>query len=143
MREYIIRAAVAAVVAAAAEFVAPQKWRGYIRLAIGFMVLAILFAPVMEMKNKPLFPQNHKYELNDIPFKDAISEQLKENVERDIEERIREEFRTNAEATVEIEIDDKHNIKGVHRIIIDSRKNPQGLAERLREVYGCERIEFQ
>lgn len=143
MREYIIRAAVAAVVAALSEFIAPEKWRGYIRLAVGFMVLAILFAPIAELKNKTPFPKNQEYEMNDIPFKDAISEKLKENVEKDIEERVLEEFSVKAEAMVEIDVDDEHNIKGVRRIVIDARKNPQGLAERLREVYGCERIEFK
>lgn len=143
MREYIITAAVAAVVAAAADILAPKSWRGYIRIAVGFLILSVLLTPVAKLRGVELFSKPQEYEFSDKPLKDEVSRQLKENVERDIEERLLEEFNVKAEATVEIDIDEKHNIKGVRGIKIKARKNPEGMEERLRDVYGCERIEFE
>ena len=143
MKEYVITAAVAAVVAAAADILAPKRWKGYIKIAVGFLILSVLLSPIAKFKGVELLSRPGEYEIDDTPLKDAVSRELKENVERDIEERLLEEFDVKAEATVEIDIDEKHNIRGVRGIKIKARKNPEGLEERLRDVYGCERIEFE
>lgn len=143
MREYIIMAAVAAVVAAVADILAPKSWRGYIRIAVGFLILSVLLVPVGKLRGVELFSNPREYEFTDEPLKDEVSRQLKENVERDIEERLLDEFKIKSEAEVEIDIDEDHNIRGVRKILIKSRKNPEGAEERLRDVYGCERIEFE
>lgn len=142
VKEYIITAAVAAVVAATADILAPKSWKGYIRIAVGFLILSVLFAPIAKFKGTELFLESDRYEISDLPLKDEVSRQLKENVEKDIEERLLEEFKIKAEVAVEIDVDEKHNITGVRGIKISARKNPEGMEERLRDVYGCERIEF-
>ena len=53
------------------------------------------------------------------------------------------EFKTKLEAMVSLEVDEEHKIKGVNKIVIKSGKVPSGLDARLKEVYGCENIEFR
>ena len=73
---------------------------------------------------------------------DNISEKLKENVESDIYERIKGEFGVICDADVLLDIDDEHKIRGVKRITL-SKKIPESAEERLKEVYGCDRIEYK
>ena len=110
---------------------------------MGFLILSVLLTPIAEFKEKKLILEPEYEEYSHIPLKSSVSRELKENVEKDIEERLDEEFGIKAEAEVEIDVDEEHNIKGVRRIKIKTRNNPGGLDERLEEVYGCERIEFE
>ncbi|MBR4723778.1 MAG: hypothetical protein IK072_03500 [Clostridia bacterium] len=73
---------------------------------------------------------------------DSISEKLKENVEADICGRIKGEFGIICDADVILDIDDEHKIRGVKGIIL-SKKIPENAAARLKEVYGCDRIEYK
>lgn len=143
MKEYIITVAAAAIAAALADILAPKKWSGYIRLVIGFLILSVMLAPVAKFKDVEIFSSSPDYDISDEALKDKVSEELRKNVEKDIEERISDEFGVEAEATVEIEVDDEHNIKGVRAIKIKTWKKPDGLEERLKDVYGCNRIEFK
>jgi hypothetical protein len=52
------------------------------------------------------------------------------------------EFKREATAIAELDIDSEHRIRGVKRIRLSLKKAPDGLRERLLEVYGCENIEF-
>ncbi len=143
MREYIILVAMSAIVAAVTDILAPKEWRGYVRIAVGFLILAVLISPLTKMKNIEIFNVEESFEVSDVAIKDRVKEELTKNVERDIEERILSEFKTEAVATVSLDVDAEHKIKGVKNIVIKSGKVPVGLLERLKEVYGCESIEFR
>ncbi len=143
MKEYIILVAISAIIAAVTDILAPREWRGYVRLAVGFLILAVLISPLAKMKNVEIFNVETDFEASDLVVKDKVTEELTKNVERDIEERVLSEFKTKAEAIVTLEVDSEHKIKGVRNIVIKSGKVPAGLSERLREVYGCESIEFR
>ncbi len=143
MKEYIILVAMSAIIAAVTDILAPKEWRGYVRLAVGFLILAVLISPLSKIKNIEIFSVQEDFEVSDMAIKDKVTEELIKNVERDIEERALEEFKTKAEATVSLEVDGEHKIKGVKKIVIKSGKVPEGLDARLREVYGCESIEFR
>lgn len=142
MREYIILVALSAIIAAVTDILAPNEWRGYVRLAVGFLILAVLISPLAKVKNIEIFSVGERFEASDLVIKDKVAEELTKNVEQDIEERAKTEFGTDVEATVSLEIDSEHKIKGVRKIEIKSEKAPLGLARRLKEVYGCENIEF-
>ena len=143
MREYIILVAMSAIVAAVTDILAPKEWRGYVRIAVGFLILAVLISPLTKMKNIEIFNVENNFEVSDLAIKDKVTAELTKNVEKDIEERVLSEFKTRAEATVSLEVDGEHKIRGVKNIVIGSGKVPEGLAERLEEVYGCESIEFR
>lgn len=143
MREYIILVAMSAIVAAVTDILAPKEWRGYVRIAVGFLILAVLISPLSKMKNIEILNVDNNFEVSDMAVKDRVTAELVKNVEKDIEERVLTEFRTEAEALVALDVDAEHKIKGVKNIVIVCGKVPQGLGERLKEVYGCESIEFR
>lgn len=143
MKEYIILVAVSAIIAAATDILAPKEWRGYVRLAVGFLILAVMISPLLRIKNIEIFNIENSFEASDVVVKDKVTQELTRNVERDIEERALEEFKTKLKATVSLETDEEHKIKGVRKIVIRSEKVPQGLEVRLKEVYGCESVEFR
>lgn len=143
MKEYIILVAISAIIAAVTDILAPKEWRGYVRIAVGFLILAVLISPLAKMKNIEIFSVQENFEVSDMVIKDKVTEELTKNVEKDIEERILSEFKTKAEAAVMLEVDGEHKIKGVKNIVIKSGKVPAGLKARLSEVYGCESIEFR
>ena len=142
MKEYIILVAVASVVSALVDILAPKEWRGYIRIVTGFLILAVLISPVSKMKNIEFFAPEQNFQTEEIPTRDLVAEELRKNVERDIEDRIFAEFDKEAKAFVEIDVDEEHKIRGVLRIRVSLDNPPDGLRERLFEVYGCENIEF-
>jgi len=143
MREYIILVAMSAIVAAVTDILAPKEWRGYMRLAAGFLILAVLISPLTKLKNIEIFNMDENFEVSDVVIKDKVTEELTRNVEKDINERILEEFKTEATVTVLLDVNAEHKIKGVKKILIRCKKTPSGLLERLKEVYGCESIEFR
>lgn len=143
MKEYIVLIAVASVITAVAEILAPEKWRGYIRVVTGFLILAVLISPVKKIKNTDIFVPDDKLEMSETTVLDVVARELCRNVEKDIEERILSEFGKTATATCQIDLNEEHKIKGVKKITISIKKVPDGLLNRLKEIYGCENIEFR
>ena len=143
MKEYIITVATAAICAGITDILAPKEWSKYIRVMIGFLILSVILAPVVKFKDSQIISDTKTYNISDKPLKDKVSDELKVNVERDIEERLEAEFGLKAEALVDIDIDENHNIKGVEAIEIRTWKNPDGMVDRLKDIYGCEKIEIR
>lgn len=140
MRGYITGICLSAVITAIADMIAPGEYRKYIRVLLGFLVLSVILSPLPAVKNIRLGSIEQKTAENTGIFYDSVSEKLKENVEADIEERLKNEFGIICSASAELDIDGEHKIRGVRRIGL-SKKIPQNAAERLKEVYGCDRIE--
>ena len=142
MREYIMTMSAAAIVAAVFELLAPKEWDKYVRLGAGLVILTIMLSPIIKLKSGRIEPIPETKNINESVFYDEIAESLKKRIEQDIETRLRGEFGVNAEAEVEIEVDEEHNIKGVKRIRLKTHKKVNKMAERLEEVYGCDTVEI-
>ncbi len=121
---------------------APKDWEKYIRIIIGFLILSVIIAPIAKFKNMAILPTQSSFEVSDAPLLDSVAETLRQNIEKDIEDRLLDEFDLKAAATAEIDVDEEHRIKGVRAIGIYAAYMPQGAENRLREIYGCDRIEF-
>ena len=143
MKEYIITIAVAALVAALADILAPKEWDKYIRVIIGFLILSVLLAPIAEFRHARILPVTDSFEVSDEPLKDSVSEELRRRVEQDIEERIADEYGVNVTASVSIDIDSEHNIRGVKAIRLRCWQNPDGMLDRIKNIYGCEKVELE
>lgn len=143
MKEYIITVAVAAITAAIADILAPKEWSKYLKVIIGFLILSVILAPVARFKDVKLISPTGTYNISDEPLKDKVSEQLRQNIKKDIEERLLEEFGVEAKAVVEIDVDENRDIKGVRAIEIRTWENPDGMIERLKNIYGCDKIELK
>lgn len=143
MNEYIMTVATAAVIAAIVDLLSPKEWNKYIRIVIGFLILAIMFAPIATFQDSYIFSPTASYDIDEAPFYDGIYKELKKNIEADISARLLEEFSVEATVNVDIDVDEDYNIRGVRVIQITAVKNPKGMIERLREVYGCDKIELR
>lgn len=132
----------AAVIASLADILAPREHQKYIRVLLGFLILTVILSPLPKVKKIKFEPLENQTLENTKILSDSISEKLKENVEADIAERIKDEFGVICDADVLLDIDEEHKIRGVKRIAL-SKKIPQNAAERLKEVYGCDRIEYK
>lgn len=143
MKEYIITIATAAVIAAIADILAPQQWSKYIRITIGFLIMSVVIAPIANFRHAEILSPKDSYEVGEEQLLGRVAEELCESVEKDIEERLRTEFSLDAKATVWIDTDGENRIKGVRAIEIRTWKNPDGMTERLKEIYGCDKVELK
>ncbi|MCR4718324.1 MAG: stage III sporulation protein AF [Firmicutes bacterium] len=142
MKGYIMSVCMAAVIASLADILAPREHQKYIRVLLGFLILTVILSPLPKVKKIKFEPIENQTLENTKILSDNISVKLKENVEADIFERIKGEFGVICDADVLLDIDDEHKIRGVKRIAL-SKKIPENALERLKEVYGCDRIEYK
>ena len=142
MKGYIAKVCISAVIAALADILAPREFQKYIRVLLGFLILFVLLSPLPSIKKIKLEPIESRISENTVILEDSISKKLKENVETDISARMKGEFGIICDAEVLLEIDGEHKIRGVRQILL-SRKIPENAEERLKEVYGCDRIEYK
>jgi len=142
LKSYVISVCIAAVIASLADILAPREHQKYIRVLLGFLILTVILSPLPNVKKIKFEPLENQTAENTKILSDSISEKLKENVEADICGRIKGEFGIICDANVLLDIDDEHKIRGVKMIEL-SKKIPESAAERLKEVYGCDRIEYK
>ena len=142
MKGYIISICLSCVIVSLADIIAPKEHQKYIRVLLGFLILSVVLSPLPAIKKIKLEPLKSQTMDNAAIFSDGISKKLKENVESDICERLKGEFGISCNAEVILEIDEEHKIRGVKMISL-SKKIPENALSRLREVYGCERIEYK
>lgn len=142
MKGYVISICMAAIIASLADILAPKEHQKYIRILLGFLILSVILSPLPEMKKMKLEPLKAQTENNASAFSDSITEKLKENVSSDICERLKSEFGIICDADIVLETDDEHKIRGVKEIKL-SKKIPENAVVRLKEVYGCEKIEYK
>jgi hypothetical protein len=133
---------IASVIASLADIIAPREHQKYIRVLLGFLILTVILSPLPSVKRIKFEPPQNQALENTKILSDNISKELKENVETDICERMKDEFGVICTADVLLDIDDEHKIRGVKSITL-SKKVPENAAERLKEVYGCDRIEYK
>ena len=122
---------------------APKSWSGYIRILVGFLILTVLLSPVFRLKNVEIFETTSNISIREDAFLGKIKEELEAKVEEDICKRIETEFDEEAECLVKIDADNEGRIRSVKSIVLKMKKIPQGVKERLVEVYGCENIELE
>lgn len=142
MKGYVIRLCTAAIIAALADILSPEEHKKYIRILLGFLIMLIILSPLPKIKRIKFEPIKSQTQENTAVFLDGMSLKLKENVEADIAERLLGEFGITAEAEVVLDLDDGNRIRGVTKIAL-SRKVPENAVNRLKEVYGCDTIEFK
>lgn len=142
MKGYIISLCLSAIIASLADIISPKEHQKYIRILLGFLILSVVLSPIPAVKKIKLAPLQAQTSDNAAIFSNGISKKLKENVETDICERLKDEFGIVCDANVFLEIDEEHKIRGVKSIEL-SKKIPENALTRLKEIYGCERIEYK
>lgn len=147
MREYIITVIGATLLSAAANILSPEKWRKYISVITGFVIISCIIAPVSELVNVDIFAgfddfyeEKTDYEAVE---KSIITNGLAEGVEADIEERFKNEFGETVTADAELEINANGEIAGIGRIRIAGSDGAAEKTARLCEIYGIKEDEVE
>ena len=143
MKTYFLMILGAAVLSALASIMSPEKWRGYIRLVTGIIILSCIVSPVSKLLgriggfNIPEISASSNYDED--MHKELIMEELTKRIETDIETRMTREYGADISARVEIDINENNEIEGVTRITIRGSLPPNAKRE-LSSIYGVDTI---
>jgi len=143
MKEYLMSVIAAALLSGIASLLSPEKWRKYIGIVTGLVLLCSVVSPILRIEADELFvgfeiQDELSFENEEFRMK-MIEEELSEKICRDVEERLRTEFGCETEAEVKIGINKEGKITGVEEISVNSHIS-NAARERLKEVYGVEKI---
>lgn len=148
MTAYISSIIAAAVLSGAASLLSPEKWRKYVGMITGVVILCTIIAPLSEINVTDIFSslesgvsEQETAEGEELRL-DMIKKELSSRVDTDIEERLKREFGADIKASSEIGVDADGNITGVNKIVIDGRLT-EAAVNRLCEVYGIEKASIK
>ena len=141
MTNYVTSIVAAAIFAGMASVLSPEKWRKYVGMITGIVIICIVISPIMKTNTVKIFDDfNSKISSAEIEDGEKIriemiSTKLEEGINRDIEQRMKTEFDINVKATAEVGFNDEGKVTGVNAIKIKGKLKPEA-AKRLCEVYG-------
>ncbi len=148
MKSYIITIIGAALLAAAWGILAPEKWKGYVQIITGLVIISCIISPlasIMKTDMSDIFSGFEGVsafeddENNDLQG-DIIKAELKKRIDNDIEERMQNEYKLNISADCDIRVNDDGEIEGVDSIRITGGKLSDSAKKRLCEVYGVRQV---
>ena len=143
MRGYFMMVVGAAVLSALASIMTPEKWRKYIQLVTGIVILCCITSPIAAFLGSDggfSIPEiSSAADYDEDMHKDIVIEELRERIEEDIEERMKREYGAQIIAEVKIDINENNEIEGVTRIYIRGKLN-EAAKQRLCEIYGVDMI---
>ncbi len=145
MKEYILTIIGATLLSVLADIVSPEQWRKYIQLLTGLVIVSCILTPAFKIADLDLFSG---FELSDTTLeegetlqKELVASELEQRVAEDAKQRIASEFHCEAEVEAEVLTDEQMQITGVKRIRIHGKNLPEGIAARIKEVYGTKNVE--
>lgn len=146
MRTYIMSVIGAALLSAAASVLTPEKWRKYVNIAAGLIIICVVVSPIGRVSVSELLPSFEESgeeitrsgeELRE----QLIKEELEKRINNDIEERLKTEFNIEARAECSVGVNGSGEISGVSAIRVYGADLTDAAEKRLCEVYGVEEIE--
>ena len=145
MREYIITIVGATLLSAASTIIAPEKWRGYVRIITGLVIISCIVSPISSVIRSDIF---NGFEISSDSVIDGsnlqaelIVRELSKRVNEDIEARMKKEFNLSVRAECEIRVNDEGEIEGVDNVRVSGDKLTDRARMRLCEVYGLKPYE--
>lgn len=140
MREYILSITAAAVLSSFAAILSPDKWRKYISVITGLVVISCIISPLSKFSKNDLFngfeyiENNESYSLD--MQKEIIIEELQKSIGDDISKRLFDEYGISVNAFAEITINDNNEITGIKKITVKGAKLTPMQKSRLCTIYG-------
>ncbi len=144
MADYISSIICAGILSGAASLLSPEKWRKYVGVITGLIVICAVIAPLSDVRVEDIFSSISESNTESVTEEgeelrmDMVEEELQKRVEEDVEKRLNDEFGISAEAHVEIGVDDEGKITGVKKIEVSGERLTEAAKKRLCEVYGIE-----
>ncbi len=145
MRAYIITIIGATLLSAAAGMLAPEKWRGYVQIVTGLVIICCIISPVASIMKSDIFAGfdnvEERIEANGNPQEELVLEELEKRINEDVAERMKKEFNLSVEARCSIKRNDEGEIEGVDSIYTSGDKLTDRARARICEVYGIKPYE--
>ncbi len=147
MREYIITIVGATLLSACAAMISPEKWRGYVQLITGLVIISCIISPLSSAIHSDIFKgfetdTSVSAEGENLQAELVLAE-LKKRVDEDIEARMKKEFDLSVTARCEIRVNGEGEIEGVDNVRVSGDKLTDRARARLCEVYGLEPYEVR
>lgn len=143
MKEYILKIVGVSLLAAISEHMAEEKWRRFVNLVSGFMILAVLLSPFISKWDTKLFDEfsldTHQADLGTDILYENIKKELETKISSDIKRRVAEEFSKDVSANVLVLCNKEGKIERVKRISLKGREDKK-ITERLKFIYGADEV---
>lgn len=140
MKEYILSIIGAAVLSSFSSMLSPDKWRKYIGVITGLVVISCIISPLSKFSKTDLFKgfeyieNNEQYSQN--MQKEIILEEMSENIGKDISKRLLDEYGISVTAAAAVSINENNEICGIEKIRVKGARLTKTQKARLCEVYG-------
>ena len=145
MKAYIITIIGATLLSAMAGILAPEKWRGYVQVITGLVIISCIISPAASIVRSDIFDGFDSVEQNIAESEnlqaDLVMEELKKRINDDIKARMEKEFNLSVTADCDIRVNEEGAIEGVDNVRIYGDKLTDRARSRLCEVYGLKPYE--
>lgn len=140
MKAYIITIIGATLLSAMAGIMSPEKWRGYVQVITGLVIISCIISPASAIVKSDIFDSFDSVEQNIAESEnlqtDLVMEELKKRINDDIRARMQKEFNLSVTADSDIRVNEEGAIEGVDSVRIYGDKLTDRARSRLCEVYG-------
>ena len=139
MRNYVIMIVGATLLGAMADIVSPEKWRKYISVITGFIIISCIISPIGDIIGADVFTAFDEYAVKEQNYEEIqlkkVKEETQRNIALDIKERLKNEFNFEADVKVELGLNQEGKIDGVDKIILN-KAITYTATQRICEIYG-------
>lgn len=140
MKSYIITIIGATLLSALSAILAPEKWRSYVQVITGLVIISCIVSPVTAIVRSDILSGfssvGENIENNENLQRGLVMEELKKRIDDDIAARMKKEFNLDVTAECEIRVNDEGAIEGVDNVRVRGDKLTDRARSRLCEVYG-------
>lgn len=145
MKEYIITIIGATLLSTATAVLAPEKWRGYVKLITGLVIISCIISPAAAIFKSDIFDgfDNIETSIQDSSYMqtELVTEELENRINEDIAARMLKEFGLNVTVQATICVNSEGEIEGVESVRIYGDKLTERARNRICEVYGLDYYE--
>ena len=139
MRNYVIMIVGATLLGAMADIISPERWRKYISVITGFIIISCIISPIGDIIGTDVFTAFDEYAVKELNYEEIqlkkVKEETQRNIALDIKERLKNEFNIEAEVKVELGLNHEGKIDGVDKIILNKAITHAAM-QRICEIYG-------
>lgn len=140
MKAYIISIIGATLLSAMAGILSPEKWRGYVQVVTGLVIISCILAPVSSVVRSDIFSGFESVEENieegEGLQSELVRKELKVRVDEDISARMKKEYGLDVKADCTIRVNSEGEIEGVESVRVYGDRLTERARNRLCEVYG-------
>ncbi len=142
MKSYVIMIAGGAMLSAFADIMVPPAWKKYVRIITGFILLAVIMSPAMNITDMNLFEEHFTAEdIQYTPMPHMVAAELEKSISTDAEKRLEEQLGARCEIDTRVRINSEGQIEAVEEIRVRTEYDDSEVVRRLISgIYGAEKV---